>query len=379
MGLLVDVRPELPALHDLHQDEQLVPRLVRADLLEDKRVLALGENVLLVHDVSLLVRAHDLALGHGLESAHPPRRLVLSQLHPAEGARADGGEHVELLERDLRRRPPPARAAAAARGHLLPTEHLLLEGLILRRQQQLEEGRPLQNQALHLAHRLDGGLARLLPDERPLPEVLLVRKPGDLHLGAAVVLGDGHLAVVDDVEALPLLALLDDHLPRPEALHAHRVRDLDELVVGEHGEQGNALQNPDAHLLRQGLGDFVHPAQDQHEVLTRQDEARHWASKGDAVGVPRFVEHERHLAEVVAGLARDEVDLRPALLGRRALHISVGDDVKLVPLFALRDDVLALPEGLLHERARHLVHHLVVQRRQELHLFDELALGHKAR
>lgn len=42
-------------LNDLHEDEELVIGLVGADLIEDERVVALGEDVLLVHDVLLLM------------------------------------------------------------------------------------------------------------------------------------------------------------------------------------------------------------------------------------------------------------------------------------------------------------------------------------
>jgi len=60
-------------------------------------------------------------------------------------------------------------------------------------------------------------------------------------------------------------------------------------------------------------------------------------------------------------LEGNQVDFGPPFLGAGAFHGPFRNDVELVPLFALGDDVLALGEGLFHQRRRHLVHHLVVQ------------------
>lgn len=52
---------------------------------------------------------------------------------------------------------------------------------------------------------------------------------------------------------------------------------LNELLVSEHGQQWHALEDPDAHLLRQRLRDLVHAPENEHEVVAAQHEARHGA------------------------------------------------------------------------------------------------------
>jgi hypothetical protein len=56
------------------------------------------------------------------------------------------------------------------------------------------------------------------------------------YLCPAVGFEDNHFAVVDDVEALAFLPFPNDHLPRTEALHPHRIGDLDQSPGGKNRE-----------------------------------------------------------------------------------------------------------------------------------------------
>eukprot|EP00640_Fibrocapsa_japonica_P006229 CAMPEP_0113946552 /NCGR_PEP_ID=MMETSP1339-20121228/58585_1 /TAXON_ID=94617 /ORGANISM="Fibrocapsa japonica" /LENGTH=117 /DNA_ID=CAMNT_0000952697 /DNA_START=957 /DNA_END=1307 /DNA_ORIENTATION=- /assembly_acc=CAM_ASM_000762 len=83
---VIDVRPQLPALHELGEHVELVPVLEGGHQVQDQRVLAPHQDVLLVNDVLLLAQRRNLRLGQALQGQHPPVRLHLHQLDNPEGA-----------------------------------------------------------------------------------------------------------------------------------------------------------------------------------------------------------------------------------------------------------------------------------------------------
>ena len=68
--------PELAAEKQLREHEQLVRGVVGAKKVQDEGVIARHENILLVHDVSGLVRLRDVRLLHALHCEHLPHEVA---------------------------------------------------------------------------------------------------------------------------------------------------------------------------------------------------------------------------------------------------------------------------------------------------------------
>ena len=88
--------------------------------------------------------------------------------------------------------------------------------------------------------------------------------------------------------------------------------------------------------------------------MARDAEALHVGGRDD-VRVARLVQHQGHLAEVVAALERQQVLLAAARLGVRALDLAALDDEEVVALLALGDDARARGEGDLLQRVADLL------------------------
>ena len=84
---------ELATVAVLEEHVQLVLVLVGVVQRQDERVVAHEHDVLLVHHVVLLLVLDHLLLVQHLQREHLLAHPILDELHAAEGARADGGEH----------------------------------------------------------------------------------------------------------------------------------------------------------------------------------------------------------------------------------------------------------------------------------------------
>mmetsp|Transcript_47960 Transcript_47960/g.71043 ORF Transcript_47960/g.71043 Transcript_47960/m.71043 type:complete len:574 (+) Transcript_47960:355-2076(+) len=336
--LLVQKAPQLAALNDLEEHVQLVGILERAQKLEDEGVVHGGHALLLGDDVLLLLRLHDVGLVQALHGDDLPGLLVLAQLHAAEGARADGSDDLEVVEGahvllgdggglsgaglDLLLEFAVAPLVDLGDQTLEGAEHGLELGLRQREAHGVDVGRA-------------GGIAHVVVLEGGFAEEVAGAQLRDLD----VVLGHPHHTLGDDVERVPLLAFADDDVAGGHGDLAHRLGDLQDVVVGELLEERDLAQElaaTDALAGRVG--------REGHLERLTVDFPQHAVGRGEDGGRAGAVVHEGELAE---GSGRG--DLANALLVHDDVHSALLEHEEEVSLLALLDDLGALAAvGLLH-------------------------------
>mmetsp|Transcript_47753 Transcript_47753/g.83586 ORF Transcript_47753/g.83586 Transcript_47753/m.83586 type:complete len:620 (+) Transcript_47753:167-2026(+) len=374
-GLLVYVGPQLASLDELHQHEDLVLVVVGLQQLQDeRRRRAFEEQILLGHNVALLVRGHHFGLVHALQRTDLSGALVLHHLDATKGARTNGAHDLEVLE--AKRRTGVEIDGLFLRGGLLldlAVGHGSHQVLLNVSQQGLEAS-ALKHQALHGPAGDHVGLAHLVGDQRTLAEELLCVETHQLFFLAAACFqaSAAHLTFVDDVETRALLALTNDIRTILEGLHAHHARQLDQLVLGELREQRHALQDANAHLFGEHV---LHGAHEHVELNPVQRQGLH-AAHGNAVRVAVIVQHQRHLTKIVSGLQSQEIHFLASGLDLRAFHGTIFDHVEGIANLTLADDIVTVfvHDGL--EGTSQLADLLIAERVQEGTLFQKFTARH---
>mmetsp|Transcript_20288 Transcript_20288/g.81034 ORF Transcript_20288/g.81034 Transcript_20288/m.81034 type:complete len:555 (-) Transcript_20288:32-1696(-) len=307
----------------------------------------------------------------------------------AKGARAERAQPLEVLG------ARPRRVAVRARRGALAVA-LLLDGVDVG--EMGAERVAVEHEALELRDRDDRRRARLVGDERALaeevlfferPEDRLGRPPGPEGRVGRALLRHARRALVDDVEPRPRLALGHDARARREDLDAHAAGELCEDVVGEVPEEADRLEDAQAHLV---LEEVAQRAEEPREVVPADLVHRRRLERRD-VGVARFVQDERHLAEVVARAEPHEhlLLLRRGLIGlvaptarrrstgrlggrlaSRALDRAAAHEEEVVARLALGDDARALGVRDFRERVGDLGELRVADVREELDFAQKL-------
>ena len=104
------------------------------------------------------------------------------------------------------------------------------------------EGGLVDHEEVDVGGRLDGGGAPLPREQGHLAEELPFHEARDLAVGAAHALGDHHLPLVDDEEAVARAAFFDHALPGRVVQRAAARHHAPQLLVGEGPEEVHRAQ-----------------------------------------------------------------------------------------------------------------------------------------
>mmetsp|Transcript_5086 Transcript_5086/g.9667 ORF Transcript_5086/g.9667 Transcript_5086/m.9667 type:complete len:262 (+) Transcript_5086:1278-2063(+) len=195
---VAQVHKQLPPHQRVEQHVHPLRVLERLDEAHEHGVVHHLEHLHLALQAHLHLQLFHVRLVDGLQRKRLAGvLLVLHQAHQSKGARSQHADGLELVQFDL------ALALFGLRLLILRL-HQVLHGAEV-----LGEVVAVDDEALHHAHGGDGGAARLVLNQRALPEESSLRELGNL----LAVLGYCHLPALHHVERLPHLALLEDGLP----------------------------------------------------------------------------------------------------------------------------------------------------------------------
>mmetsp|Transcript_2951 Transcript_2951/g.7530 ORF Transcript_2951/g.7530 Transcript_2951/m.7530 type:complete len:236 (+) Transcript_2951:958-1665(+) len=206
---------QLAAERWFQEEVQGLRTVVSLPKLDNERGIRHQEDVSLVHHTLLHACLNDVSLAQGLHGVSLIRMSVHPELHGAETSTAQKADLYEVLPADF-----SVWDVIGIRFGLVVADEARAAGAIgaalddvLERAQQQVERVTIQRQRLRcLGKDADGRIARLAVQQRALPKELgLAAAPtaGDRPLDVPIC-DDLHLALVEDVESVPELALLQN-------------------------------------------------------------------------------------------------------------------------------------------------------------------------
>mmetsp|Transcript_6810 Transcript_6810/g.12336 ORF Transcript_6810/g.12336 Transcript_6810/m.12336 type:complete len:290 (+) Transcript_6810:1409-2278(+) len=233
---------------------------------------------------------------------------------------------------------------------------LLARHQSLQRAQDLDKGGALQDEADEASDRLDGRGARLVAQQRLLPEKVGLEEV--VHLAPVHPFVNHRLAVLDDVKQVALVALVDHAAAGLKGALLQRVHQPELFLAAERRQDGDAVEE-ELDLARRALLRVAHVVakvvalkHPHHRVHGRRHRR-----------IARAVVHQRNLPKHLPLLLRVHLHVN-ALSHLQHLEIAALHDIQLSrrhALVALLDQDLARA----HFALVHLGHHFRLYRRLE--------------